>query len=137
MTMDNELLIKLQKEKSHKMLADANDMVDQKRWDIAANRYYYACYHILQALFISRGISAKSHDGSLTHLGQEFVLNGQIDKKFGRFFSRMVQLRHKADYNSIAEVIITAYIIRHSIRILLYGRSLSSILPCCMHLCSL
>lgn len=104
MTMDNELLIKLQKEKSHKMLADANDMVDQKRWDIAANRYYYACYHILQALFISRGISAKSHDGSLTHLGQEFILNGQIDKKFGRFFSRMVQLRHKADYNSIAEV---------------------------------
>ena len=104
MTMDNELLIKLQKDKSHKMLADANDMVDQKRWDIAANRYYYACYHILQALFISRGISAKSHDGSLTHLGQEFILNGQIDKKFGRFFSRMVQLRHKADYNSIAEV---------------------------------
>ena len=29
---------------------------------------------------------------------------GLIDKKFGRFFARMVQLRHKADYNSIAEV---------------------------------
>lgn len=40
--MDKELLIKLQKEKSHKMLADADEMVKQKRWDIAANRYYYA-----------------------------------------------------------------------------------------------
>lgn len=32
--MDKDLLIKLQKEKSHKMLKDANDMVEQKRWDI-------------------------------------------------------------------------------------------------------
>ena len=102
--MDKEILIKLQKEKSHKMLADADDMVEQKRWDLAVNRYYYACYHMLQGLFIARGISAKSHSGSLTHLGQEFILNGLIDKKFGRFFARMVQLRHKADYNSIAEV---------------------------------
>ena len=102
--MDKELLIKLQKDKSHRMLAEANDMVQQERWDIAANRYYYACYHMLQGLFISRGLSAKSHDGSLTHLGQDFILTGLIDKKFGRFFARMVQLRLKADYNSIAEV---------------------------------
>ena len=56
--MDNELLIKLQKETSHKMLVDANDMVDQKRWDIAVNRYYYACYHAVQALFIANGLPA-------------------------------------------------------------------------------
>lgn len=86
------------------MLADADAMTEQKRWDIAANRYYYACYHMLQGLFISRGLSAKSHDGSLTHLGQDFILTGEIDKKFGRFFARMVQLRQKADYNSVAEV---------------------------------
>ena len=102
--MDKDLLIKLQKEKAHRMLAEANDMVEQKRWDIAANRFYYACYHMLQGLFISRDLSAKTHDGSLTHLGQDFIMTGEIDKKFGRFFARMVQLRHKADYNSIAEV---------------------------------
>lgn len=102
--MDRDLLIKLQKEKAYKILKEADDMVEQQRWDIAANRYYYACYHILQGLFISRGLSAKSHEGSLTHLGQSFILPGLVDKKFGRFFARMVQLRHKADYNSIAEV---------------------------------
>lgn len=102
--MDKELLIKLQKEKSHRILAQANDMVDQKRWDIAANRFYYACYHMLQGLFISRGLSAKTHDGSLTHLGQDFIMQGTVDKRFGRFFARMVQLRQKADYNSVAEV---------------------------------
>ena len=102
--MDKELLVKLQREKAHRILAEANDMVEQRRWDIAANRFYYACYHILQGLFISNGLSAKTHDGSLTHLGQDFIMQGMVDKKFGRFFARMVQLRQKADYNSVAEV---------------------------------
>ncbi len=102
--MDLELLISLQKQKSHRILAEADEMVSLKHWDIASNRYYYACYHMLQALFISRGISAKSHDGSLTYLGKYFILPGEVEKKFGRFFARMVQLRQKADYNSIAEV---------------------------------
>ena len=102
--MDKELLIKLQKEKSHRFLSLAYDMVEQMRWDIAANRFYYACYHILQGLFISHGVSAKTHDGSLTHLGQDFIMQGTIDKKLGRFYARMVQLRQKADYNSVAEV---------------------------------
>ena len=56
--MDKDLLIKLQKEKSHRFLSEANDMVEQERWDIAANRFYYACYHMLQGLVIFHGISA-------------------------------------------------------------------------------
>ena len=102
--MDKELLIRLQIEKSHRVLTDANDMVIQERLEIAANRFYYACFHILQALFISRGISTKTHDGVLTHLGQDFIMQGLLEKKYGRFYARMIQLRQKADYNSIAEV---------------------------------
>ena len=52
--MDKELLIKLQKDKSYKMLADADEMVIQRRWDIAANRYYYACYHIWSIFLYTR-----------------------------------------------------------------------------------
>ncbi len=102
--MDKNLLISLQVKKSRRILSEADEMVSLKHWDIASNRYYYACYHILQALFISRGISAKSHDGSLTFLGKYFILTGEIDKKYGRFFARMVQLRQKADYNSVSDV---------------------------------
>ena len=39
--MDKELLLKLQQEKAYRMLSEADDMVEQKRWGIAANRYYY------------------------------------------------------------------------------------------------
>ena len=64
----------------------------------------YACYHIVHAAFITRGITTKTHDGTLTELGRNFILPGLLDKKYGRFFARMIQLRLKADYNSIAEV---------------------------------
>ena len=102
--MDAELLIRLQTEKSQRFLQEADDMVQQKRWSLAANRYYYACYHIVHAVFIQRGIATKTHDGTLTELGKHFILTGQLDKKYGRFYARMIQLRIKADYNSIAEV---------------------------------
>ena len=102
--MDKQLLISLQTAKAHKFLDDANEMVNQKRWDLAANRFYYACFHMVQAAFISRGISTKTHEGSLTELGKNFILTGELDKKYGRFYSRMIQLRIKADYNSVAEV---------------------------------
>ena len=102
--MDAKLLIKLQTEKAERLLQEGDDMLEQKRWDMAANRYYYACYHMVHAAFITRGIATKSHDGTLTELGKNFILTGQMDKKFGRFYSRMIQIRMKADYNSIAEV---------------------------------
>ena len=79
-------------------------MVLQKRWDLAANRFYYACYHMIHAAFITRGIATKTHDGTLTELGKNFIMTGLLDKQYGRFFARMIQLRIKADYNSIAEV---------------------------------
>jgi len=102
--MDAKLLIRLQTEKAQRFLQEGDDMLGQKRWDMAANRYYYACYHMVHAVFITRGIATKTHDGTLTELGKHFVLTGQLDKKYGRFFARMIQLRIKADYNSIAEV---------------------------------
>jgi len=102
--MDAKLLIKLQTEKAQRFLQEGDDMLEQKRWDMAANRYYYAAYHMVHAVFITRGIATKTHDGTLTELGKHFVLTGQLDRKFGRFFARMIQLRIKADYNSIAEV---------------------------------
>ena len=102
--MDANLLIKLQREKALRFLQEADDMVLQGRWSLAANRLYYACYHIVHAAFITRGIATKTHDGTLTELGKHFILTGQLDRKHGRFFARMIQLRIKADYNSIAEI---------------------------------
>lgn len=79
-------------------------MMTLEHWDLAINRYYYACFHIVQSLFVSRGLSAHTHAGTSTLFGQHFVKTGLVDIAYGRFFATMVQLRQKADYNSVAEV---------------------------------
>ena len=71
--MNIQLLVNLQKEKACRFLQDADDMVQQRRWEMAANRYYYACYHMVHAAFITRGITTKTHDGTLTELGRNFI----------------------------------------------------------------
>ena len=94
MNEENRLnVIQHQKEKSCHSLAQADEMLELHHWDLAVNRYYYACFHILQALFISHGLSAHTHAGTSTVFGQLFVKKGLADISLGRFFASMEQLR--------------------------------------------
>ena len=47
--MDAQLMIRLQAEKAERLLHEGDDMVSQQRWDMAANRYYYECHHMVHA----------------------------------------------------------------------------------------
>ncbi|MBR1800936.1 MAG: HEPN domain-containing protein [Bacteroidaceae bacterium] len=101
---DRKSMVAHHREKAHHILNQATKMMEMEQWDMAVNRYYYACFHILQALFVSKGLSAHTHSGSSTVFGQHFVKTGIVDLSYGRFFATMVQLRQKADYNSVANI---------------------------------
>ena len=90
--------------KADQMLAQAKEMYALKHFDLATNRYYYACFHAVHALLVSNGLSAKTHEGLLSVFGKEFVLTGKIDRKYSSFLARMEQLRKKADYNCVFDV---------------------------------
>ena len=92
-------LVRLQMEKAHLFLQQADEMYKQHYWDIASNRYYYAYYHAVQALLIKNGLSSHTHDGLITSFGLHFVKTGKVDRKLGAFLSRIEQLRKKGDYN--------------------------------------
>lgn len=51
--VNKDTLTSLQVEKAKRFLTQADEMVELKHWDLAANRYYYACFHAVQALFIA------------------------------------------------------------------------------------
>ena len=101
---DRQSMIAHHRAKAHHILGQARQMMELEQWDLALNRYYYACFHMAQALFVSKGLSAHTHSGTSTVFGQHFVKTGMIDISFGRFFASMVQLRQKADYNSVANI---------------------------------
>ncbi len=98
-TDERNSLVELRVGKSKRFLQEADHMVKLELWDLAANRFYYACFHAAQALLICHGLSAHTHAGTLGVFGMNFVKTGKIDKELGAFFSRMEQLRMKADYN--------------------------------------
>ena len=105
MEKDNQkILVSLQTEKAKRFLTQADEMANLKHWDLAANRYYYACFHAVQALFIAKGVNAHTHAGINTQFSLHFVKTGVVDISFGSFLARMFQLRQKADYNCAYEV---------------------------------
>lgn len=105
MEKDNQkILVSLQTEKAKRFLTQADEMANLKHWDLAANRYYYACFHAVQALFIAKGVNAHTHAGINTQFSLHFVKTGVVDILYGSFLARMFQLRQKADYNCAYEV---------------------------------
>ena len=105
MEKDNQkILVSLQTENAKRFLTQADEMANLKHWDLAANRYYYACFHAVQALFIAKGVNAHTHAGINTQFSLHFVKTGVVDISYGSFLARMFQLRQKADYNCAYEV---------------------------------
>lgn len=101
---NRKILVQQQIEKSEKFLNQADNMIDQQFWDLAANRYYYACYHVVQGLFIAKGISAHTHAGIIAQFSLNFVKTNVVASQYGSFLSRLMQLRQKADYNCAYDI---------------------------------
>lgn len=102
-----QILVQRESERARYHLIQADEMLSLGHWDLAANRQYYACYHAVQALFVSHVINGTTHKGMITQFSLHFVKPGIISTQLGSFLSRMMQLRQKADYNcfySISEI---------------------------------
>ncbi len=94
-----EAVVAYRKEKAYNTLKEAEDMIDTKHWNLAIQRLYYACFYMASALLMSRGINARTHNGVVGQLGQNFVSKGFLTKDEGRLYSRLLQNRITGDYN--------------------------------------
>ena len=101
---ERKTMVGLEIEKADRFLKQASMMTDMEQWDMAANRYYYACFHAVQALFIHYRLSSRRHSGMLTQFGLHFIKTGIIEDRYGAVLTRMEQLREKGDYNCLFEV---------------------------------
>lgn len=101
---NRRILIKQQTDKAEAFLSQADEMCMLGHWDLAANRYYYSCFHIVQGLFISKGVSAHTHAGVIAQFSLHFVKTGLIEAHYGSFLARLMQLRQKADYNCAFDI---------------------------------
>lgn len=80
------------------MLADAQTAasVDISTATIV-NRLYYACFHAAQAALYARGFDPGSNGQVVTLVGRELVMEGHLDRRYGRFLNDMQTYRHRVD----------------------------------------
>ena len=101
---DKQILTQLHLDKAHACLMDGEQLLELNSVSAAANRFYYAVFHAIHALFVANGINSKSHHGTNAQFHQQFIKTGLIDPKFGHFVAVMENMREKADYDVIYDV---------------------------------
>ena len=101
---DRKIMKQLHLDKAHVCLSDGEQLFGIGSISAAANRFYYAVFHAIHALFVANGIQSKSHHGTSAQFHQHFIKTGTIDPKFGHFIAVMENMREKADYDVIYDV---------------------------------
>ena len=100
---EREALVKYRIEKAYGTLVEAKDCAEDNHWTLTANRLYYAVYYASKALLIQNGIVAKSHEGVIGMIGQNFVVSGIITIEEAKLLARLQNMRKTGDYDDFKE----------------------------------
>ncbi|MGM0365838.1 MAG: HEPN domain-containing protein [Actinomycetota bacterium] len=95
-------LIKYRLEKSKETLQDAKILFEKASLSSTVNRIYYAMFYAVNGLLLSKNLSSK-HSGVRSLFNKEFVNKKLIDKKLGKFYSRMFEERQEGDYKDFVK----------------------------------
>lgn len=80
-------------------ISEVEVLIENKFWNTAINRMYYACFYAVSALLVNEDIHTSSHTGVRQKFGQLFVQTGKIDVSLAKHYTRLFEKRYKGDYN--------------------------------------
>jgi uncharacterized protein (UPF0332 family) len=84
--------------RANETIGEIDILIENKLWNTAVNRMYYACYYAVTALLMKHEIETSSHSGCRQKFGQLFVHTGIIKKELGKHYTDLFEKRHKGDY---------------------------------------
>jgi len=93
-----EEFVKFWIKKSDESLSAAEDELKAGRLSFTVNRIYYACFYIVSALLLQKGLKFKKHSGVKASLHRNLIKRGLIDEKEGRFYNKLFEARQRGDY---------------------------------------
>jgi uncharacterized protein (UPF0332 family) len=91
--------VKYRYQRAKETIEEVDVLIENKFWNSAINRMYYACFYAVGALLVKHGIETSSHSGTRQKFGQLFVKTGKIERILGKHYSDLFEKRHKGDYN--------------------------------------
>lgn len=93
--------IKYRFHRSEETYEEALILAEKEKWNAVLNRLYYSCFYAVISLLLKHNIETQSHDGARTQFGLLFIKTGKIDKKYGKLFTKLFDLRQKGDYGDL------------------------------------
>ncbi|WP_447979714.1 HEPN domain-containing protein [Candidatus Nitrospira bockiana] len=88
--------------KAQHKLRVARDLANNREWDDAVSRAYYAAFHAAQAALLAEGQKADTHKGLVTLFGLLFIKSGRLEKKWGKFLANLKDDREAGDYEALS-----------------------------------
>lgn len=88
-------------ERARIRLAAAERELDAGVPQLAADHAYYACFHLLSAIFLQDGLTLKRHSALRSALHERLIQTGRLDHQWGSIFDRLAELRTKSVYAAL------------------------------------
>jgi len=83
-------------------LITARDDTQRGHWRGAANRAYYAVFHVASAALLWLDIERARHSGTQAAFNEFLVKPGKIETEFGKIYSRARKMREAQNYDLLA-----------------------------------
>lgn len=96
-----EPLIEHWRQNAREALQAAELNADARLWTSCVNRLYYACFYVVSAWLLQRGLSSPRHTGIHALFNQHLVRTGRIAPDLGRLYHELFEHRNRGDYQAL------------------------------------
>ena len=91
-------LINYRIQRAFESLDEAKILARKNHWNTVANRLYYSCFYIVNALFYKHDLITKTHSGTKSEFHKSFIKTGIFEKSMGKLYSELFDKRQEGDY---------------------------------------
>jgi uncharacterized protein (UPF0332 family) len=85
--------------KSSRALDAARILFEHNNFEAASSKAYYAVFHILQAVLLTKSLSFSKHSGVISAFSKYFIKEGIFSEDFGRIIKDLRKNREIGDYD--------------------------------------
>lgn len=93
-----ETLARYRLERARKTFKEAVLLFENKAFEGAINRFYYACFYAARALLAIREVDSSKHSGVIKLFNQYFVKTGLMEMDIWKIFPKSFEDRLDSDY---------------------------------------
>jgi len=91
-------------EKARSKLKTAHIDFENGQYDDSVSRAYYAVFHGMTAMLLSRSLSFSSHGQTIGAFNREFIKTGLIDKDYSMHIQSLFDDRQLGDYDALSVI---------------------------------